>query len=215
MNYTKYPQTLRIGFTGEQNARTPQIDVSELLNELPGASVALLFRRPREAVSYPVASSVDSNGVLTWTVSGGDVLYPGSGFAQALLTLTENTTEKRLLGPVIAVTVLPSIANMTEEPPGDYDSWIAALLEAAGGGHNVVDVSLTVEGWDSNLTQTVNVTWMPANAIIIVNPAAASISNYLNAGVRATAHADGSITFTADETPSAALSVGILWIKPA
>jgi len=132
MDYKKYPKSLRIGFVGDQNARTPTVDISELLPELPGATATLLFRRPGEETAYPAAAQLDENGILTWTVSGGDARYPGTGCAQVLLQKGTGADEQRLLGPVIMVTVLNSIAGLTsEDAPEGFESWIAEI-EAAG-----------------------------------------------------------------------------------
>lgn len=71
--------------------------------------------------------------------------------------------------------------------------------------------SLTTAGWSSN-TQTVNVTGMTANAIIMVSAAPASEATYRHSGVYCSAQAANSLTFTCASTPTAAITVNILTI---
>lgn len=71
--------------------------------------------------------------------------------------------------------------------------------------------SLTTAGWSSN-TQTVTVTGMTANAIIMVSAAPASEATYRQNGVYCSAQAANSLTFTCASTPTAAITVNILTI---
>lgn len=71
--------------------------------------------------------------------------------------------------------------------------------------------SLTVDGWDSSaLTQTVSVAGVTASNNIIVAPAPASYEAWGAAGIRATAQADGTVTFTCDTVPTEAITAQIL-----
>lgn len=71
--------------------------------------------------------------------------------------------------------------------------------------------SLTVAGWDSSAkTQTVSVAGVTANSNIIVTPAPASYEAWGAAGIRATAQADGTVTFTCDTVPTEAITAQIL-----
>ena len=71
--------------------------------------------------------------------------------------------------------------------------------------------SLTVAGWDSTAkTQTVNVTGVTANSNIIVTPAPASHEAWGTAGIRATAQASGTVTFTCATVPTEAITAQIL-----
>lgn len=71
--------------------------------------------------------------------------------------------------------------------------------------------SLTVAGWDSSAkTQTVSVAGVTANSNIIVTPAPASYEAWGAAGIRATAQADGTVTFTCDTVPAEAITAQIL-----
>ena len=72
-----------------------------------------------------------------------------------------------------------------------------------------VSVSLTVANWSSN-SQTVSVTGVTASNNVIVSPAPSSIDNYVTSGIKCTAQASNSLTFTCTTTPSTAISVNVL-----
>lgn len=74
-----------------------------------------------------------------------------------------------------------------------------------------VTVSLAVANWSNN-SQTVSVTGVTASNNVIVSPAPSSIDNYVAAGIKCTAQASNSLTFTCTTTPSTAISVNILII---
>lgn len=74
-----------------------------------------------------------------------------------------------------------------------------------------ITVSLTADGWDASaLTQTVSASNVTASNIVWVSPAPTSFDAYGKAGVRATAQADGSITFTCASIPASDLNVEVI-----
>ena len=73
-------------------------------------------------------------------------------------------------------------------------------------------VSLTTANWTSSNTQTVTVTGMTADAIIMVSAAPASEATYRHSGVYCSAQAANSLTFTCASIPTAAITVNILTI---
>lgn len=74
---------------------------------------------------------------------------------------------------------------------------------------NAVTVTLTVAGWSSN-TQTVSASNVTADNIVWVSPAPASFDAYGKAGIRATAQAEGSITFTCTKAPTEEITVEVV-----
>ena len=62
-------------------------------------------------------------------------------------------------------------------------------------------VTLTSSGW-SDKTQTVSIEGITADNIVWVSPAPSTHTAYTEANIRATAQAEGSLTFTCDEVPS-------------
>lgn len=69
--------------------------------------------------------------------------------------------------------------------------------------------TLTTAGW-SNGTQTVTVSGVTASNTVIVSPAPASADVYAAAGVRCTAQAANSLTFSCASTPTEALTVNVM-----
>lgn len=69
--------------------------------------------------------------------------------------------------------------------------------------------TLTVAGWSSN-KQTISVTGVTANSILTVTYAPASHDAWLDAGVYCSAQGAGTLTFTCESVPSAALTANIV-----
>lgn len=69
--------------------------------------------------------------------------------------------------------------------------------------------ALTIAGWSDN-TQTVSVTGVTANSILTVTYAPASHDAWLDAGVYCSAQGAGTLTFTCESVPSAALTANIV-----
>ena len=72
-----------------------------------------------------------------------------------------------------------------------------------------VTITLTASGWSGN-AQTVSASNVTASNIVWVSPTPTSFDAYGKAGIRATAQADGSITFTCTEAPAGDLSVEVV-----
>ena len=75
--------------------------------------------------------------------------------------------------------------------------------------HTTSTASLTVSGWSSN-SQTVSASGVTASNTVFVAPAPASQDAYGKAGVKCTAQASGTLTFTCSKTPEEALTVNIV-----
>ena len=72
-------------------------------------------------------------------------------------------------------------------------------------------ITLTSAGWSSN-TQTVNVTGMTADGVVMVSPDPTDQSAYTSAGILCTAQAAGTLTFTCDTVPSADIDVNVVML---
>lgn len=83
------------------------------------------------------------------------------------------------------------------------------LLDAKQEKAKSTSVSLASGSWSSN-KQTVNVSGITANNIVIVTPAPASLTSYGEAGVYCSAQAAGKLTFTCTDVPAATLNVNII-----
>jgi hypothetical protein len=71
--------------------------------------------------------------------------------------------------------------------------------------------TLTVAGWSNN-EQTVSITGMTADGVVMVSPTPANQSAYTSAGILCTAQAAGSLTFTCDTVPSADITVTVVML---
>ena len=72
-----------------------------------------------------------------------------------------------------------------------------------------ITVTLTASGWSGN-AQTVSASNVTAGNIVWVSPTPTSFDAYGKAGIRATAQADGSITFACTKVPTEDLSVEVV-----
>lgn len=87
------------------------------------------------------------------------------------------------------------------------DAAVFACVQAA-----TATVTLAVAGW-SDKAQSATVTGLGASDTVVASPAPASWADYTSAGVRCTAQAAGSLTFTCNTVPTAALTVQVLILK--
>lgn len=71
--------------------------------------------------------------------------------------------------------------------------------------------SLTSTGWSSN-SKTVSVTGVTASNSVLVTPAPASIDDYANCGIKCTAQAAGTLTFSCTTVPSSTITVNVMII---
>lgn len=86
---------------------------------------------------------------------------------------------------------------------------MSTLLGAKQEKHKPISASLSTSGW-SNMTQTVSVSGVTANSTVVVTPAPASHAAYGESGVYCSTQANGTLTFTCSDTPSANLTVNVL-----
>lgn len=71
--------------------------------------------------------------------------------------------------------------------------------------------TLAAANWSSN-TQTVSITGMTADGVVLVSPTPANQSAYTSAGILCTAQAAGSLTFTCDTVPSTDITVTVVML---
>lgn len=119
---------VNFGRRGENLARVLRIDVSDMLEAYPGATIKALAQRPRENVAY-VAESAVKNGVLYWPLTQVDTGIVGDGLAEV----------RALVGDVLAKSVLlrthidPSLTAPEDSatPPEPAKGWLQQAIEAA------------------------------------------------------------------------------------
>lgn len=132
----------------------------------------------------------------TWTKVGSDVNVPQ--FSLDTPGLIKGSDED---GTVFA----------EADGTGSVKGWDELKLSVEGKQNTLVTTtaSLTVEGWVEN-AQTVSVVGVTATNIVWVAPAPESQEAYGAAGIRATAQAEGTLTFTCTEVPVEVLTVNVV-----
>jgi len=75
--------------------------------------------------------------------------------------------------------------------------------------HSALTLSIATSAW-SNKTAQVTATGVTASNTVIVSPAPASITAWGDAGIKCTAQAANSLTFTCEEVPTSAISVNVV-----
>ena len=119
---------VNFGRRGENLARVLRIDVSDMLEAYPGATIKALAQRPRENVAY-VAEIAVKDGVLYWPLTQVDTGIVGDGLAEV----------RALVGDVLAKSVLlrthidPSLTAPEDSatPPEPAKGWLQQAIEAA------------------------------------------------------------------------------------
>lgn len=111
-----------------------------------------------------------------------------------------------------SIGTIQSSLSTVEGTVATHDTEIAGLsadIMTKNNKLNAITVTLTAAGWASN-TQTVSASNVTADNIVWVSPAPASFDAYGKAGIRATAQAEGSITFTCTKVPTEEISVEVV-----
>lgn len=75
------PARVFLGYAGEANARTLEIDVSPWLAEYPGAAVTVTYTRPGDPAVYPAAGVELAGSLLRWRIGAAAVARAGDGTA--------------------------------------------------------------------------------------------------------------------------------------
>lgn len=118
-----------IGRIGENEARAVRFPLADMQEEFPGASFALLNRRPGDADAYPVPAghcTIDG-GSLLWTVHSGDLTKHGIGRCELIATLGV-----QIVKSVIYMTETGVALDGSAEPPEPWQGWVQEVTEAAG-----------------------------------------------------------------------------------
>lgn len=89
------------------------------------------------------------------------------------------------------------------------DKAVTKAKLAVGATYSALPVTLTVEGWASN-SQTVSVSGVTANNLVIVSPDPGSHASYGEASVRCVAQEAGKLTFACESVPAVPLVVNVV-----
>ena len=127
----KLPQSIDIGYTGEIDFRTVQIDMSAWVDKVPGGTPTLMHIRPGEYNPYPVEITY-ANNVITWSVSDEDLgTREGTGLLQVWFGVQDEAQVMRQLGMSV---VVPTIIHMSIAGEGRNSStvqipWLKEVME--------------------------------------------------------------------------------------
>ena len=92
------PDAIDIGYTGEKDFRTVEVDMTRWLEDMYDGTPAIVFKRPGVAAYKPVTTFTD--GILTWTVQDTDLgTSEVLGFAQFEM----KDTDRARKSPIIKV----------------------------------------------------------------------------------------------------------------
>ena len=131
--FGKLPAAIWLGYNNEQNARTVELDISEMLALYPSATPQLLVHKSEDYVNY-IATTTADGGTLSWVVTAYDLSHQKNGTAQVVLTQTGDSSENDIVlaSQVIPVKVEPGINDVsTSELPEPMETFLEQILAAA------------------------------------------------------------------------------------
>lgn len=125
------PTVIWIGYSNEQNARTVELDISEMLEKFPSATPQLLVHKSENYVNYIAETSV-SGSTLSWTVTAYDLTNQKNGTAQVVLVDSSGSDDVVLASEVIPVRVSDGITNVSSSDlPTPQETYLTQILAAA------------------------------------------------------------------------------------
>lgn len=122
---------LLLGYAGEGGTRKIRIDVSEWLEQFPGAMIVIQMVRPVDRYKYFAAYTKIDN-VLNWIIDPGEIVYSGKGLAQ--ITLYNPDTKQEYKSRVVETIVAESLQEFNELEIEENDpaiKWVNQVIEAA------------------------------------------------------------------------------------
>lgn len=129
---------LYLGYVGENESRVISIDMNEWLEKWPDATIVVQVVRP-DGYKYFAATEME-NGVMTWEVTAGEVLYKGKGFAQ--ITAVDLNTDKEYKSRTVETIIAESLEEFNSLVLAETDpaqKWVNKVLEAAKQAEDAVD----------------------------------------------------------------------------
>ncbi len=123
---------VHIGREGENRARQVQFDISSWVESYGLGAVELIYQRPGEAASYPVAVEQQGNLIL-WTITAADTAKPGrDGHAELQYYVGETLVKSE----TCCIAVGDALAEPGQIPEEPGQPWLDKVMEAvnnAGG----------------------------------------------------------------------------------
>ena len=134
INVTDGMTSILLGRMGENEATQVVFDVSDWLEEYPGAAIALINQVPHSSEEYPVVISAPEDGKVKWTVGGAELLVEGYGNC-SLEAVVGNTVAKK---HIWRTRILPGMGQ-PGEAPDPWDSWITEFARMTGEAQDAVE----------------------------------------------------------------------------
>lgn len=136
-----------LGKCGENNVRQIEIDLSEWMNEYPGASVALYISQPNTTV-YLAATKLEE-GILKWPILNTYTATPGFGSAEIVMS---GKNGERLKSATANIFVSES---MSEDEQGEAPEYMKPYADQVA--ENAAKVEKAVEEIKGIVVQSGNV----------------------------------------------------------
>lgn len=188
--------------TGTWSAAVPTVPQGRYL----WTRVATQFNTGSPVVYYSVSRfGVDGSGAVK-TVNGKDPDPTGNVQVQAedISTSGGQTVEEALAGKQAKI-------NTSGLLKGTGNGLVSAAVHGVDYQLPIkaVTVTLTASGWGANNTQTVSVADVTADSIVVVAPAPASRTAYMESDVFCSAQGTRTLTFACDGKPAENVSVNV------
>lgn len=130
LSIANMPNQIDIGFIGETKFRKIEINMAKWLEEMPDGVPSIVHIRPGEtAADAYIAATTFENGILTWTISAGDLgTVEGVGTAQIWLEEEENDSiVKRGKSILVATMIHGAINDASEVVPAAQEAWMEQM----------------------------------------------------------------------------------------
>lgn len=127
----KMPSIIDIGYTGEIDFRTVQIDMTAWVEKVPAASPILMYVKPGEHEPYPVDITYEDN-IITWSVTDEDLgTREGTGLLQVWFGVRDEDQVLRKMGmsAVVATMVHLSLAGEGYNTSTVQIPWLTEITE--------------------------------------------------------------------------------------
>lgn len=116
----KMPGVYTLGYVGENNFRTIEIDMTPWLVDYPNGVASIVHVRPEESLDKAyLAATTFENGILKWQIGLAD-LGPNEGYGQMQIGLYETNESGEHVGKsvIVKTRVLPSLVAVGDIPDG-------------------------------------------------------------------------------------------------
>ena len=124
------PSQIDIGYIGEKNFRTIEIDMTPWMELIPDGVPSIVHIRPLEtAEDAYVASTTFEDNILRWTIAAGD-LGENEGYGIAQVWLEEEESDdivKRGKSIIVTTQIHKSLGEPSGTTPPAQESWLEAM----------------------------------------------------------------------------------------